>query len=97
MSGFDLLGALRERGIGLPVVFVTGYSLAERELQALNHGAIDFVDKTRGTEVLVHRLRVIIDGQRRDPAAAMPEVERHGELTLYPLAARALWRQQDAG
>ena len=64
MSGFELLGALRERGIGLPVVFLTGYSLVELELQALNHGAIDFVDKARGIEVLVHRLRVIIEGPK---------------------------------
>ena len=39
MTGFELLGALRERGIDLPVVFLTGYSLAERELQALDRGA----------------------------------------------------------
>jgi two-component system response regulator ChvI len=97
MSGFELLGALRERGIGLPVVFLTGYSLVERELQALDHGAIDFVDKARGTEVLAHRLRVILEGQRQIPAAAMPEVERYGELALYPSMARALWRQRDVG
>ena len=97
MSGFELLGALRERGIGLPVVFLTGYSLVERELQALDRGAIDFVDKARGIEVLAHRLRVILEGQRQIPAAAMPEVERHGELALYPSTARALWRQRDVG
>lgn len=45
MSGFELLGALRQRRIELPVVFLTGYSLAERELQALDHGAVDFVDR----------------------------------------------------
>ena len=60
MSGFELLEGLRARGIDLPVVFLTGYSLAERELQALGHGAVDFVDKARGTAVLAHRLRVII-------------------------------------
>ena len=97
MSGFELLGALRERGIGLPVVFLTGYSLVERELQALDRGAIDFVDKARGIEVLAHRLRVILEGQRQIPAAAMPEIERHGELALYPSTARALWRQRDVG
>jgi two-component system response regulator ChvI len=97
MSGFELLGALRERGIGLPVVFLTGYSLVELELQALDHGAIDFVDKARGIEVLAHRLRVILEGQRQIPATAMPEVERHGELALYPSTARALWRQRDVG
>ena len=61
MSGFELLGALRERGIGLPVVFLTGYARVERELQALDRGAVDFVDKARGTEVLAQRLRVIIE------------------------------------
>jgi two-component system response regulator ChvI len=97
MSGFELLGALREHGIELPVVFLTGHSLAERELQALNRGAVDFVDKTRGTEVLAHRLRVIIEGRRQAPAAAAPPIERHGELALHPWTARALWRQRDVG
>ena len=81
MSGFELLGALREQRIELPVVFLTGYSVAERELQALDRGAVDFVDKARGTEVLAHRLRVIIEGQRalaaargaRDRAPRRPE------------------------
>ena len=100
MSGFDILVALRERGIGLPVVFLTGYALAERELQALGRGAVDFVDKARGTEVLAHRLRLIIEGQRRPAAnAALPqvEVEQHGELALHRQTARTLWRQQDVG
>ena len=97
MSGFELLGALTDRGIGLPVVFLTGYSLAERELQALDRGAVDFVDKARGTEVLARRLRVIIEGRRQIPMAAGLPVERHGDLTLLPAAARALWRQQDVG
>jgi two-component system response regulator ChvI len=98
MSGFELLGALRERGIGLPVVFLTGYSLAERELQALDHGAVDFVDKARGVEVLAHRLRLIIDGQRQAPATPVqPQLEQHGELALHRQMARALWRRQDVG
>ena len=97
MSGFELLGALREHGIELPVVFLTGYSLAERELQALGRGAVDFVDKARGTEVLARRLRVIIDGRRQVPAAVGPPIERHGALALHPATARALWRERDIG
>jgi two-component system, OmpR family, response regulator ChvI len=97
MSGFEVLGALRERGIGLPVVFLTGHSLVEREMQALGHGAVDFVDKARGIEVLAHRLRVILEGQRQVPAWAKPKIEGHGELALHPSTARALWRQQDVG
>ena len=97
MSGLELLGTLRERGIELPVVFLTGYSMVERELQALDRGAVDFVDKSRGIEVLAHRLRVIIEGQRVLSVGTTPETERHGDLTLYPSTARALWRQRDVG
>ena len=96
MSGFELLGALRERGVGLPVVFLTGYSFVERELRALDRGAVDFVDKARGAEVLAHRLRVIIEAQRVLPVAGTtPEAELHGDLVLHPATARALWRQLD--
>jgi two-component system response regulator ChvI len=97
MSGFELLEGLHAQGIDLPVVFLTGYSLAERELQALGHGAVDFVDKARGVEVLAHRLRVIIEGRRPVPPAAGPPIERHGHLTLHRATARALWRERDLG
>jgi two-component system, OmpR family, response regulator ChvI len=97
MSGLELLEALRERGIGLPVVFLTGYALVERELQALDRGAVDFVDKARGVEVLAHRLRVIVESRQRHNIGARPETERHGDLILHPVTARALWRQRDVG
>ena len=97
MSGVELLGALRERGIGVPVVFLTGYSMVERELQAFDQGAVDFVDKVRGAEVLAHRLRVIIEAQRVLPVAGTAEAELHGDLVLHPSTARALWQQQDVG
>src|SRR4030095_2439368 len=97
MSGFELLGAMRERGIELPVVFLTGYSMVERELQALDRGAVDFVDKFRGAEIRAHRLRVTIEGQRVLSGRTTPETERHGDLTLHPSTARALWRQRDVG
>ena len=66
MSGFELLGALRERRIGLPGVFLTGYSLVELELQAMDHGAIDFVDKARGYRGAGPPLA-------RDPRGAAPD------------------------
>jgi len=94
MSGFELLDALRERRLGLPVVFLTGHSQIEWEMQALNRGAID---KARGVEVLAHRLRVVLEGHRQVPTAAIPEVQSHGDLALHVATARALWRGQDIG
>ena len=97
MSGFELLNTLRERGIGTPVIFLTGHAMVDRELQAFNGGAVDFVDKARGVEVLAHRVRVIIEGQRVLPVETTPQTQFHGELTLHPSTARALWQQQDVG
>ena len=71
--------------------------MVERELEALDRGAVDFVDKARGVEVLERRLRVIVARQPGHAVTTMPETERHGELTLHSVMARALWQQKDVG
>ena len=62
MSGLDLLRILQERGFGLPVIFLTGRSGREFKQEALNAGAVDFIDKTCGTAELAQRLCRIIGG-----------------------------------
>jgi two-component system response regulator ChvI len=96
-SGLDVLDALRERAIDVPVVFLTGTSLPERELHAFDRGAVDFIDKLRGIDVLARRVRVIVEGGRRPAAGAIPKPLRHGNLTLLPATARARWNLQDVG
>ena len=56
-SGIDLVPELRQRGIDQPIVFLTGHSPTLREAQAFDRGATDFIDKLRGVDVLVRRLR----------------------------------------
>jgi two-component system, OmpR family, response regulator ChvI len=60
MSGLDVLRALRARGSALPVAFLTGRSGAGREGQAMAAGAVGFIDKTCGIDVLVHKLGRIV-------------------------------------
>ena len=60
MSGLDLLRALRGRGCRLPVAFLTGRPQVKYEGEAINAGAVDFIDKTCGIEELVQRLSRII-------------------------------------
>jgi two-component system response regulator ChvI len=59
-SGIELLTHLRGRGLDLPVVFLTGHSPNDREALALDRGAADFVDKARGVDILVSRLRLLV-------------------------------------
>ena len=96
-SGIDLLAELRRRGIDLPVVFLTGRSLTDHESLAFERGAIDFIDKTRGVEVLVRRLRLAVKAAR--PAVDSPSEKRmvHGKLVLRPSVNRAYWNELDVG
>jgi two-component system, OmpR family, response regulator ChvI len=56
MSGLDVLRALRAQGCGLPVAFLTGRSRDEHEGQAIEAGAVDFIEKTCALDELVQTL-----------------------------------------
>ena len=63
LSGLDLLRAMRRRGCGLPVVFLTGRSGVEHTEEALAAGAVDLIDKACDIDELVLRLRRIVVGR----------------------------------
>ena len=85
-------------GIKVPIVFLTGRSLVEYELAALKEGALDFIDKVRGVDVLVSRL-VLIAGRDRETFTKRPIVPplRLGSLLLRLDTTRAEWRGCDVG
>jgi len=97
ISGIDLLPQLRERGVDLPVVFLTSHADAAYEQLAFERGALDFIDKTRGVEILARRLRRA--AQSGKPVAT-PEPEKPivcGKLVLSPSVSRAYWSEFDVG
>jgi two-component system response regulator ChvI len=96
--GIDLLPVLHQRGVHLPVVFLTGMPAVAAEYAALDLGAVDFVDKARGTAILAKRLRLIVQAYRAQPqpetGAASEEATEPlvcGRLTLNVDNARAYW------
>jgi two-component system response regulator ChvI len=92
MSGLEVLRTLRQRRVAIPVVFLTGRCGVEYELAALRCGAIDFVNKARGIEVLAPRLRRLVACRCERPESAC-----HGDLVLHPAMRRAQWRDHDVG
>lgn len=91
----DLLPQLRRHGVQVPVVFLTGVPATAYESTALDHGALDFVDKTRGLAILAKRIRLIIENGKRPPQALGKEVVRCGKLVLRPAVSRAYWNDKD--
>jgi two-component system response regulator ChvI len=96
-SGIDLLPELRRQGVTVPVVFLTGWPLTTHESLALERGAIDFIDKTRGVEILVRRLRLVANAAK-PTADPLPDKRMVcGKLVLRPSVSRAYWNEVDVG
>ncbi|MBB3808555.1 response regulator FixJ [Pseudochelatococcus contaminans] len=53
MSGIDLLRTLKERGIGLPLIVITGNADIPLAVEAMKAGASDFLEKPFDDEVLL--------------------------------------------
>jgi two-component system response regulator ChvI len=95
VSGIELLVELRLCGVNLPVAFLTGYGFTDQENLAFEKGAVDFIDKARGVEVLARRLRRLVSPAKL--AAPPPANLVCGKLTLNPQVGRAYWNGSDVG
>ncbi len=94
-SGLDVLARARRRGLTTPAVFFTGLPATDYESVALDSGAADFVDKSRGVDILARRIRLIIDSGKAAETSAIEEEVRVGRLRLRPQVCRAYWDSTD--
>src|SRR5947209_462839 len=61
MSGIDFLAALQQRGLGIPVILMTGHATTNTAIQAMNLGAFDYIIKPLELADLVGELEPLID------------------------------------
>ena len=97
VSGIELLVELRQCGVNLPVVFLTGYGFTAQENLAFETGAVDFIDKARGVEILARRLRRLLKAPKSAAAPPPASLVVCGKLVLNPNVSRAYWNDSDVG
>jgi two-component system response regulator FixJ len=86
LSGIDLLRRVRELGIEVPVIVITGHGDVPLAVEAMRFGAVDFLEKPFDDEVLLQSVRAAL---RQQAGAAKRQSERAGiENRLAALSPR---------
>jgi two-component system response regulator ChvI len=91
LDGLELLRTLRGGGAGYPVLFLTGHASPMFEEAALSAGAVDFIDKSRGPAIVLHRIGLALS---RGVVAEVVQDVAVGALLLQERSKRVLWRGQ---
>lgn len=65
MSGLELQGVLEERGIRLPLIFISGHADVPMAVRALKAGAFDFVEKPFNDQLLLDAVQRAIEADRQ--------------------------------
>ena len=84
MSGLDVQDAMKERGINLPVIFLTGHGEVTEAVRAMREGALDFIEKPFQPQLLLDRIHacLALDAQiDADQCKKKAAEERVNQLT----------------
>lgn len=82
VSGIDVLARLREGGIEIPVIIMTGHGDVPLAVEAMKLGAFDFLEKPFDDEVLLTSVRSALDRTltKKESGAAKAETHRRVDL-----------------
>lgn len=68
MSGLELQDELNRRGAIIPVIFITGHGDVPMAVEAMQHGAVDFLQKPFSDKDLTERIHQALSIDRRNRA-----------------------------
>ncbi|MEO8523919.1 MAG: response regulator [Caldimonas sp.] len=89
LTGIELQHLLHERGVVLPVMFLTGSSGVAEAVEAMRNGAVDFLEKPFDQAVLVKRVRrSLATGTRPTTATASQRADPNIATRLRTLTVR---------
>ena len=65
MNGLELQALLAERGVALPIVFITGHGDVAMAVSALKRGAVDFLEKPFAEQALLDSVGLALARDRK--------------------------------
>lgn len=86
MDGLETQAALRDKGVTLPVIIMTGHGDVSLAVQAMKSGAVDFIEKPFEKAVLLSSIELGIDRLKR--AAGNQDRADEASVRLHALTPR---------
>ena len=86
LSGIDLLRRVKELGIEVPVIVITGHGDVPLAVEAMRYGAVDFLEKPFDDEILLQSVRAAL--RQQASAAKRQSARAEIEARLAALSPR---------
>jgi two-component system response regulator FixJ len=106
MSGYEVQAALNERGLQIPVIYLTGHGDVPMAVRAMQAGAVDFLQKPVRRVELLQRVRRALEldarlheeeeaerQARRNYASLSPREQEVMALVVAGLSSKEIARQ----
>lgn len=90
MNGLELQEVLVERGIALPVIFITGHGGVPESVKAIKQGAIDFIEKPFRTDMLIERINAAFDILAEASSTNLKAAEARAKLAVLTAREREI-------
>jgi FixJ family two-component response regulator len=84
-SGLELQQILRDRGVEIPIIFLTGHGDVPMSRQAFRTGAVDFIEKPCNDDIL---LAAVLEALEHDAAKAHEQEARAEVSARYERLSR---------
>lgn len=94
LSGLNIVQSLREKGMSVPVLFLTAKDSVEDRVKGLNMGADDYLVKPFAVPELLARMSALL---RRKTGSTSESVMVYNNLVLNPAEKKAYCNQKETG
>ncbi|MBN2906435.1 MAG: response regulator transcription factor [Rhodobacteraceae bacterium] len=84
MDGLQLQRHLKDNGISIPIIFITGHGGVPETVEAMKMGAVDFLEKPFKQSILIDRIEVAFETDEKRRSARLRTLEtraRYASLT----------------
>ena len=88
MDGLELQKALTKRGIGLPVIIMTGHGDVPIAVRAMKAGAVDFVEKPFAEEAMLSAVASALERGQQKPRTSVAALDTAALERLSQLTPR---------